>query len=579
MRYPRFAFLAIAALFLPYSPFVSAASSNAGGTKDAPPTAGLSHVRVVRLSFVEGAVAVRRPGSEEWANASVNTPIEEGFSIATGKKSFAEVQFENGSTVRLGELSGVDFTELALSAQGGHVNHLSLDEGYATFHVIPDHHDEYLLNVSGLSVTPQGKAEFRTDLNENRLRVEVLNGEVQAADASQSEKLGKNHALTLDVSSGAPFEVSDKIQPDAWDKWADARDQQSTLANNDSAFGLASPLYGWDDLDAYGNFGYFPGYGYGWAPNEPAGWSPYAAGMWSWYPAGGYTWISEEPWGWLPFHYGFWNFDASMGWFWMADSFDVWNPALVNWFSGPGWIGWAPVGAAGLGGSAPCALAAAGCLTAVPTGVLRTGQPIRAGGPYLLSPSSLGTVTPIARPNIAPDRAAMFSGQAAPGAGVNSSGSVFTRGAEAAPSSVVMGRQVSADAFLGHHTFLGGRFGGASEPIHVRLGGAMGGKSPNATGAAAARGAALASTSRRGVAGPAISKAPQAQILSRASVESSFNESGGLGARGGGGVSPAAARSGSVGAAGRAGGGAGVAHVGGGGGGGSPSGGGAGGHR
>ena len=49
---------------------------------------------------------------------------------------------------------------------------------------------------------------------------------------------------------------------------------------------------------------------------------------------------------------------------------------------GPGWIGWAPVGAAGLGGSAPCALAAAGCLTAVPTGVLRTGQPIRAGGPY-----------------------------------------------------------------------------------------------------------------------------------------------------------------------------------------------------
>ena len=72
------------------------ALSKTGGTKDAPPTAGLSHVRVVRLSFVEGTVTVRRPGSEEWASASVNTPIEEGFSIATGKKSFAEVQFENG---------------------------------------------------------------------------------------------------------------------------------------------------------------------------------------------------------------------------------------------------------------------------------------------------------------------------------------------------------------------------------------------------------------------------------------------------------------------------------------------------
>ena len=62
----------------------------------------------------------------------VNTPIQEGFSLATDKKSFAEVQFENGSTVRLGELSGIDFTQLALSPQGGHINHLTLDQGYAT---------------------------------------------------------------------------------------------------------------------------------------------------------------------------------------------------------------------------------------------------------------------------------------------------------------------------------------------------------------------------------------------------------------------------------------------------------------
>jgi uncharacterized protein DUF6600/FecR-like protein len=571
MRQTGSVFLTAPTLLLVALSFLaSPAGANTAGAKDVPPTAGLSHVRVVRLSFVEGTVTVRRPGSDEWASATVNTPIEEGFSVATGKGSFAEVQFENGSAVRLGELSSVDFTELALTPLGGHVNHVTLDEGYASLRVIPDHYDDYLLNASGVSVTPHGKSEFRTDVNQDRVRVEVFNGEVEAADASQTEKLAKNHALTLDLASGAPFEVSDRIQPDAWDKWAAARDQQSTLAYNDSAVGLRSPLYGWDDLDAFGDWGYFPGFGYGWAPYEPAGWSPYAAGMWSWYPGWGYTWISGEPWGWLPFHYGFWNFNPAMGWFWMPNSFAAWSPALVNWYSGPGWIGWAPVGAAGPGGAAPCTLAAAGCLTAVPPGVLRTGQPIRAGGPHVLPPGSLGPINAIVRPNVAPDRTAMFSGHPAPG-GANSLGSAFTRGVDAAPSSVVMGRQVSADAFLGHHSFLGGRFGSASEPIHVRLGGAMGGQPAFAAGILAARGSVPAGTGPRPGTGSTLSRAPQVQVLSHSSVGGSYGGAGGFGARGGG-ASSGAARSAGGGAAGISSGSAG-------GGGGAHSGGGAGGHH
>jgi hypothetical protein len=84
---------------------------------------GLSHVRVVRLSYLSGAVAVRRPGSTEWAKASVNTPIQEGFKVSTSQGSFAEVEFENGSTARLGELSQIEFNcptsaEMRLSSKG-----------------------------------------------------------------------------------------------------------------------------------------------------------------------------------------------------------------------------------------------------------------------------------------------------------------------------------------------------------------------------------------------------------------------------------------------------------------------------
>jgi hypothetical protein len=79
---------------------------------------GLSHVRVVRVSYVSGTTAIKRPASTGWAKALVNTPVQEGFALSTSSNSFAEVEFENGSTVRLGELSNIDFTQLAMDSDG-----------------------------------------------------------------------------------------------------------------------------------------------------------------------------------------------------------------------------------------------------------------------------------------------------------------------------------------------------------------------------------------------------------------------------------------------------------------------------
>src|SRR5208282_2300816 len=93
-----------------------------------------SHARIVRLSFVEGNVTVQRPDVQAWAEAPVNTPLQEGFKLSTGENSYAEIQFENGGTIRLGELSFLDFTELGLDSKGGKINHVDLRQGYATFH-------------------------------------------------------------------------------------------------------------------------------------------------------------------------------------------------------------------------------------------------------------------------------------------------------------------------------------------------------------------------------------------------------------------------------------------------------------
>jgi hypothetical protein len=445
----------------------------------------LSHVRIVRVSFVQGEVAVLHSKETDWSAATVNTPIQEGFSVATSANAFAEVEFENGSTARLGQASQISFPQLALTNQGDRINKLELTKGYATFHFTPEHHDQYEVDASGVTITVHGKAEFRTNYTGDSLRVEVFDGEVQAAHDGKTEALGKNRVLTYDPNAVEAMSISEGVQKDSWDKWTQARDQQAVLASNDESVSLNGPLFGWGDLDTYGDWNFFPGYGYGWAPYEPMGWSPYANGMWGYYSGWGFTWISAEPWGWLPFHNGFWNYDASMGWFWMPGPMDAWSPAMVNWYQGDGWVGWAPMGA---NGSAACSIGAAGCLTAVSPTALSSGAPIRPTSPLIVhpAPTALKGMTRTGEPQFVtaagrPASAAAISAQmqagrvAAPSAASASASTAI----HAAPTSVVMGKEVSADSFLAHRGSAFSRaFGSGGEPIHAAMGRTMGGTFP-----------------------------------------------------------------------------------------------------
>jgi hypothetical protein len=365
---------------------------------------GYSHVRIVRLSFVDGTVLVRRPNATQWAKALVNTPIEQGFTVSTANGSYAETQFENGSTARLGQRSRLDFAELALTPKGDKINHLVFDQGYGTFKFEPKHGDEYSVQAGNTTITPRGKSEFRVDLNQGTVRVEVFDGSVRVKNPDRTADLGKGKVLEYSTGNEEALNISHGIQQDAWDKWVHGRDQQTELALSDSAVGMDSPVYGWSDLDQYGEWAMFPGFGYGWAPFEPMGWTPFSMGQWSWYSGFGPTWISAEPWGWLPFHYGFWNYDPSFGYFWMPGmgGFNTFYPGLVDWYSGPGYVAWAPMGA---GGRPACATS--NCFTAVRRGVIQNGGLIT---PARRVPVNLSQLRPVSRLNMTPGPLARLSG-------------------------------------------------------------------------------------------------------------------------------------------------------------------------
>jgi len=209
--------------------FASAAFSAPAKTHNSEESAAPARARAVSLSLVEGTVIVRGPGAPKWAPAGLDMPIEEGVSIVTGRNGIAEIQFENGSTVRLGPLTRVDFTEMAFGPHDGYDNHLTLVFGIATVNVLSRRKDQNLLSVSGAGLEPCGDTEFRTDVRHGRLRVEVFKGRLEVANGSQSEELKKNQALARDSAAGGLQSIG-MPSPDAWDQWVQARDKQAEVA-------------------------------------------------------------------------------------------------------------------------------------------------------------------------------------------------------------------------------------------------------------------------------------------------------------------------------------------------------------
>lgn len=99
----------------------------------------------------------------------------------------------------------------------------------------------------------------------------------------------------------------------------------------------------YDELSPYGTWINDPEYGYVWRPDvDQDEFRPYYSnGRWAMTEYGN-TWVSNYDWGWAPFHYGRWIYNRYNRWVWIPDT--IWGPAWVDWRSGGGYYGWAPMG-------------------------------------------------------------------------------------------------------------------------------------------------------------------------------------------------------------------------------------------
>ena len=306
-----------------FFPFRSAVLVIAACALFALPAFADSQARIVRLSDVQGSVQIDKNSGLGFENAFLNLPITQGTQLRTRDNGRAEIEFEDGSTLRLAPNTTVEFSTLALSDGGNRLSAVKLAQGMMYVNWLGKSGEAFTLSFSQEKILLDHAAHFRVDASAGAVKLAVFKGDVVAEGPVDKVEVAKKRTATFDVDNDDKASLSNHIDEallDSWDKESISYHDQYAKNTNSSPYG-----YGLSDLNYYGSYSNVPGYGMMWQPYfTGVGWDPFMNGAWGWYPGMGYTFASAYPWGWLPYRYGNWMFVPGSGWMWQPGGWNGW---------------------------------------------------------------------------------------------------------------------------------------------------------------------------------------------------------------------------------------------------------------
>lgn len=299
--------------------------TDAFGWDDAP-------VRTARLSFLTGRVTVERADNTGGSAAQINMPMPEGTRVVTAEDGQAEVEFEDGSLVRLTPNSAVVLTSLATDADGGYKTQVDVLHGLFYAELRSATRYRYVVSAGADAISPVTNATVRIAMDHPPTVIAVLDGSVRVvsgADAGGGYRidLRAGESLSDDTADRSRYMLTQGVEKQSWDQWNEERDQ--TASNEASTRTTArdgyagDQGYGWSDLDANGAWYNVQGQGEVWQPNVAAGgaaFDPYGYGSWVGFGGSGYVFSSGYAWGWTPYRCGNWSYYGGFGWGWAPGS-------------------------------------------------------------------------------------------------------------------------------------------------------------------------------------------------------------------------------------------------------------------
>ncbi len=310
-------------------------------------------VVVGRVTHVEADLLRYVPEGSDWVAAIRDVPFAAGDAFYSGSQGRAELLVPNGSLLRVGSATQIQF--LALDP-----DFAETDVAAGVVRLYNNGRDTVIKADSpfGYVLSFPGSA-FDFYVGENSAEVVAVKGTVSFVHTATNAR--------YDVSAGFQSILADRtavasgegaIDPD-WDAWNMTREQiwaaRARLMGPSAAYlppALRSDAYILEKNGIWVKVFYEGRECWFWKPTTvAAGWAPFTMGRWSeWH--GDQTWIPAEPFGYLTHHYGAWVLVGDQ-WYWappvarpgqpLLDVGFAWYPGRVSWIHSDGYVGWVPL--------------------------------------------------------------------------------------------------------------------------------------------------------------------------------------------------------------------------------------------
>jgi hypothetical protein len=341
---PVLASLALGALMI----LPAAASDSPYRVVNGPAEFYYGHISFVEAKTGGGGPLILRGGAGTPEPAVLNAPLGPGDSVRTAAAGRIEIQFDNGTIIRMEADSelGIETILARTLSENNRMSNLALRRG-RLYVMYKQYSSKEIFQV----VLPQAAVKLR----HNTVAMIGINGDMDAdiqvkygkadvlfgpsADALEKRIVGKG--LRAIVGAGHPFAYRPIDANSDFETWNQAINDDflelhkglSALPKPVRRLSPAIQAFAEKFGNIYGTWVYDDYLGYVWRPNYndtyPNGsWQPYFHGQWV--SSGGQMyWVPGEPWGWVPYHLGVWQWDAKKGWYWIPGS--AFAPAWVDW--------------------------------------------------------------------------------------------------------------------------------------------------------------------------------------------------------------------------------------------------------
>lgn len=289
------------------------------------------------ISFVDEDAFVLKPGEDRDLKAMVNLPLVPGDIIYTGSGGRCEIQFDNGTLIRLDKNTELKIeTILAKSiTTKDKITTLQLKKGcILTMNQVYNKEIFQVLTPTGaikmikrsknlLKVNKDGETQGFVE----RGKIGVICGKDHKSDEKQFVGAGKGFLITKDYDF-KPDVMEKNIAFAAWNKYLNKNFKELHYGKSNvpeviyrRSPGIVHFAEKWSTR--YGEWEYNELFGYVWKPyddifhNKRPFWDANYVRI-----NGEMVLVPNQPWGWAPAHLGTWFFSKTYGWIWIpGDAF------------------------------------------------------------------------------------------------------------------------------------------------------------------------------------------------------------------------------------------------------------------